>query len=270
MASAEVELDAHGFEVPTQFVSKYNAVRQSTQGLPAATVSWPALLEQAALKGYRAGGPLPPRFVAAVREGVPDEHRAAAWLLLSGAAAKRDEQPGLYATLLAAARSHSEDHEVEEQIDRDLHRTFPGHPALTPAFCQRIKNVLLAYSARNPEVAYCQGMNFVCAAILMFIEQEDAAFWMLSHVVEEVLVDHYVQSMLGHQVDQQVLEQLLEQQLPHRRRVGSAVCPVGTIAPRPPTRAVPPTAQAGRTHPPERRLGSLEACRGPPAAGPNV
>ena len=63
----EVELDAHGFEVPTQFVSKYNAVRQSTQGLPAATVSWPALLEQAALKGYRAGGPLPPRFVAVVR-----------------------------------------------------------------------------------------------------------------------------------------------------------------------------------------------------------
>ena len=88
------------------------------------------------------------------------------------AAAKRDEQPGLYATLLAAARGHSEDHEVEEQLDRDLHRTFPGHPALTEPFCQRIKNVLLAYSARNPEVAYCQGMNFVTAAILLFVEEE--------------------------------------------------------------------------------------------------
>ena len=112
-------------------------------------------------------------------------------------------------------------------------------------------------------------MNFITATLIMYMVEEDA-FWLLAHIVEEVLPDHYVQSMLGHQVDQQVLEQLLEQQLPHRRRVGSAVCPVGTIAPRPPTRAVPPTAQAGRTHPPERRLGSLEACRGPPAAGPNV
>ena len=50
--------------------------------------------------------------------------RVAAWLLLSG----------------AAARSHSEDHEVEEQIDRDLHRKFPGHPALTPAL---LKHLLL-------------------------------------------------------------------------------------------------------------------------------
>jgi len=205
-ASDEPCLDAHGFEVPEQLLSKYNATRQSAEG-GSASVSWPALLEQAALKGYQSGGPLPPRFVAAVREGVPDAHRANAWLLLSGAARKRDEQPGLYATMLAAGRARG-DLEVEEQIDRDLHRTFPGHPALTEPFCQRIKNVLLAYSARNPEVAYCQGMNFVTAAILLFVEEEDSAFWLLSYVVEEVLVDHYVQSMLGHQVDSQVLEQL--------------------------------------------------------------
>lgn len=204
-ASDEPCLDAHGFEVPEQLLSKYNATRQSAEG--GSAVSWPALLEQAALKGYQSGGPLPPRFVAAVREGVPDAHRANAWLLLSGAARKRDEQPGLYATMLAAGRARG-DLEVEEQIDRDLHRTFPGHPALTEPFCQRIKNVLLAYSARNPEVAYCQGMNFVTAAILLFVEEEDSAFWLLSYVVEEVLVDHYVQSMLGHQVDSQVLEQL--------------------------------------------------------------
>ena len=212
-------LDSHGFEVPTQLLSKYNAIQQqsSQSGAVAAgaALSWPALLEQAAAKGYRAGGPLPPRFVTAVRDGVPDEHRSTAWLLLSGAAQKRDEHPGLYATLLATGRERSQDVQVEEQIDRDLHRTFPGHPALTEAFCQRIKNVLLAYSARNPEVAYCQGMNFVTAAILMFVHEEDSAFWLLSHVVEDVLIDHYVQSMLGHQVDSQVLEQLLEQQLPH-------------------------------------------------------
>ena len=48
-------------------------------------------------------------------------------------------------------------------------------------------------------------MNFVCAAILMFVTDAASAFWLLCYVVEEVLVDHYVQSMIGHQVDTQVL-----------------------------------------------------------------
>ena len=63
--------------------------------------------------------------------------------------------------------------------------------------------MLLAYAARNPEVAYCQGMNFVAAAVASCRRRRDA-FWLLAVIVEEVLVDHYVQSMLGHQVDQQV------------------------------------------------------------------
>ena len=67
-ASDEPCLDAHGFEVPEQLLSKYNATRQSAEG--GSAVSWPALLEQAALKGYKSGGPLPPRFVAAVAEAL--------------------------------------------------------------------------------------------------------------------------------------------------------------------------------------------------------
>ena len=51
-----------------------------------------------------------------------------------------------------------------------------------------------------PQVAYCQGMNFVCAAIFLVVEDEPSAFWLLSFIVEEVLVDHFVQSMIGHQV----------------------------------------------------------------------
>ena len=68
--------------------------------------------------------------------------------------------------------------------------------------------MLAAYSLYNTEVGYCQGMNFVAASILLFVREEADAFWLLAHIVEEVLPDHYVQSMLGHQVDSQVLEQL--------------------------------------------------------------
>ena len=140
-------------------------------------------------------------------------------MLLSGSTARMQEHSegrGSYGELLEEGRraNTAETAEVEAAIDRDLHRTFPGHPALTARFIERIKNVLVAYSARNPEVSYCQGMNFVTAAILMFVESEEQAFWLLAHVTEEVLVDHYVQSMLGHKVDQQLIEQLVELQLP--------------------------------------------------------
>ena len=237
----EGDHDEHGFGVPPNLVTTFKLHRQgtSTSNLSAADAppppSWPDLLAQARLKQYRAREALPPRFHAAVCDGIPAAHRAEAWLLLTGAGKRLEEQPAEYAHLLEEGRrvaaEGSSEEDVEEQIDRDLHRTFPGHPSLTPSFIATVKDVLLAYSQRNPEVAYCQvrhrvqcatcqvrhvshesftpsaspqGMNFVCAAILMFVSDAASAFWLMCYIVEEVLVDHYVQSMIGHQVDTQV------------------------------------------------------------------
>ena len=196
--------DAHGFEVPRSLVSKYLAHQERRRGGAAAAgaaADWPSLLAQARSKRYRTGAALPPLWTAAVRAGVPTAHRGEAWVLLSGAAQRRAEHPGLYEQLLREGAGAGA--EVADQIQRDLPRTFPAHPRLTPAFLGRLRNVLLAYAARNPEVAYCQGMNFVAAAVLLFVDDDADAFWLLAVIVEEVLVDHYVQSMLGHQVDQQ-------------------------------------------------------------------
>ena len=201
--------DEHGFEVPRSLVSKYLAHQERRRGGAAAAgaaADWPSLLAQARSKRYRTGAALPPLWTAAVRAGVPTAHRGEAWVLLSGAAQRRAEHPGLYEQLLREGAGAGA--EVADQIQRDLPRTFPAHPRLTPAFLGRLRNVLLAYAARNPEVAYCQGMNFVAAAVLLFVDDDADAFWLLAVIVEEVLVDHYVQSMLGHQVDSQVLEQL--------------------------------------------------------------
>eukprot|EP00966_Prymnesium_polylepis_P182887 4237610-Prymnesium_polylepis.1 len=185
-------LDEHGFEVPRDVVSKYLSLQRSASATPSGeeAARWELLLQQAEEKHYRAGGPLPPKFVAAVREGIPNAYRGRAWMLLSGAKARMGVQQGgrgSYRQLLAAGLRTAEQEPADSHaetvaaIDRDLHRTFPGHPALTAPFIERIKNVLLAYSARNPEVAYCQGMNFVCAAILMFVPEEEPAFWLLCH-----------------------------------------------------------------------------------------
>ena len=116
------------------------------------------------------------------------------------AAARKEAQPQLYQRLVAA----SAERKVEEAIELDVRRTFPEHSRLTADFVERMRRVLLAYSLRNPEVGYCQGMNFVAASILLFVREEADAFWLLAHIVEEVLPDHYVQSMVGHTVDRQV------------------------------------------------------------------
>ena len=154
-------LDEHGFEVPKEAVSKYLSLRQTRAiNAPDVAAKWDVLLEQAAKNQYRVAGPLPPHFAAAVREGIPDSHRGEAWMLLTGAEERLQAHKtgrGSYGQLLAEGLRMGADEapEVEASIDRDLHRTFPGHPALTDRFLARIKNVLVAYSARNPEVAYC-------------------------------------------------------------------------------------------------------------------
>lgn len=52
-----------------------------------------------------------------------------------------------------------------EQIDKDLHRTFPNHPAMDEAGRAALRRVLTAYAAHNPVVGYCQGMNFLAGAL---------------------------------------------------------------------------------------------------------
>ena len=64
------------------------------------------------------------------------------------------------------------------EIERDLHRTlsesFGDDASLSP-----LRNILYAYSIRNPNVGYCQSMNFL-AAFLLIRFTEAQAFWVLS------------------------------------------------------------------------------------------
>ena len=202
--------DAHGFLVPHNLVTKYRALQTRQQQGEITSANWPELLEQAKRKSYRVGGPLPPKFAQAVSDGIPHQHRPAAWMLLSGAQARKDAQPHLFERIV----STPPEKKVADAIELDVRRTFPEHPRLTSAFVERMRTVLLAYAKRNPEVGYCQGMNFVVASILLVCESNEDSFWLLAHIVEEVLPDHYVQSMIGHTVDRQVTEQLVEHHLP--------------------------------------------------------
>lgn len=108
-------------------------------------------------------------------KGIPDCVRGEAWKLLSNSGKLRTANSGKYALLLARPSPHT------EQINRDINRTFPKHIFFQDRGGlgqQLLFNVLKAFSLYNPTVGYCQGMGFIAAMLLIYMEEEDA-FWVL-------------------------------------------------------------------------------------------
>ena len=101
-------------------------------------------------------------------------------------------------------------------IETDLRRTFPDHPAFhvdaadsinrSAGLVPSLRRVLLAYSKRNTNVGYCQGMNFVTAMMLVFMDEEEA-FWLLSVICEDYFAESYTLDMAGASIDSVVLEE---------------------------------------------------------------
>jgi hypothetical protein len=67
------------------------------------------------------------------------------------------------------------DESVLSEIDKDTHRTFPGHVTLSSKSGQNaMYNVLRAYAAFDPEVGYSQGMNFLVGMLLTYLSPPEA------------------------------------------------------------------------------------------------
>ena len=78
---------------------------------------------------------------------------------------------------------------------------------------QQLRNVLQAYAEHNPQVAYCQSMNFLVAVLLLVVDEE-TAFWCLAAIVERCMPGHFSTSMAMALVDQSVLCELLRHEDP--------------------------------------------------------
>uniref|UniRef100_A0A1D1ZTZ1 Rab-GAP TBC domain-containing protein n=1 Tax=Auxenochlorella protothecoides TaxID=3075 RepID=A0A1D1ZTZ1_AUXPR len=116
-----------------------------------------------------------------VFNSVPARMRAELWL----SQMHRDREAVQACEEFAHLVSRSLPSSVQSEIEKDLHRTYPGHWRLsTPPGQRALFRVLKAYAVADPSIGYTQGMNFVAGLILSYVPSEAGAFgvfWLIMH-----------------------------------------------------------------------------------------
>ncbi|KAK0627569.1 rab-GTPase-TBC domain-containing protein [Immersiella caudata] len=185
-----------------------------------------------------------------IRKGIPPEWRGAAWFYYAGGPAILGKHRGVYDDLLRRAALDPEgpgklaDRATEvkplvvEDIEKDLHRTFPDNikfkppratpepheasdspqptkPLPEPQIISSLRRVLHAFALYNPRIGYCQSLNFLAGLLLLFVETEEQAFWLLNVITRVYLPGTHEMSLEGSKVDLGVLMVALKDSLPN-------------------------------------------------------
>lgn len=168
-----------------------------------------------------------PTFHKLIRVGLPNRLRGEIWELTSGSLFTRLQRPRLFEETLS--KNSGRGSLAIDEIEKDLNRSLPEYPGFqSEEGIGRLRRVLTAYSWTNIEVGYCQAMNIVVAALLMYdlfsscleyIDQrrymsESQAFFLLSVLCDRLLPGYYSTTMYGTLLDQRVFESLVEKTMP--------------------------------------------------------
>ncbi|KAK3789468.1 hypothetical protein RRG08_016278 [Elysia crispata] len=229
LASGEVHVDCYGFkhhfeddglllhylcqELSQHFLSQANTFEKHQK-------NWLLYLKQ------HSKHLLAPRkeLKALVRAGIPDPHRKQMWRAFVMAKVEDivlEKGPHYYRTLCNSVPDSPTAARYKKQISLDLMRTMPSNVKFSTAGSKGImdlQDVLLAFCIHNSSIGYCQGMNFLVAMALLFMDAQDA-FWTLVAVTERYHSPAYFDhNLLGAQADQSVLHDLMSEKLPDLAR----------------------------------------------------
>ncbi|TKA79726.1 hypothetical protein B0A55_04356 [Friedmanniomyces simplex] len=153
-----------------------------------------------------------PDFHRLIRVGLPNLLRGEVWELTSGSFYLRLQSPRQYEETLA--KHEGEASLAIEEIEKDLNRSLPEYAGFqSEEGIGRLRRVLTAYSWTNTDVGYCQAMNIVVAALLIYLS-ETQAFYLLATLCDRLLPGYYSQTMYGTLLDQRVFESLVEKTMP--------------------------------------------------------
>ncbi|KAI8637470.1 rab-GTPase-TBC domain-containing protein [Parasitella parasitica] len=153
-----------------------------------------------------------PRFAKLIRVGLPNRLRGEIWEVCSGVIFERFMNQGLYNRILEENKNRNS--LSLEEIEKDLNRSLPEYKAYQhPEGINSLRRVLSAYSWKDPELGYCQAMNIVTSAILIYMSEEQA-FFTLSVLCDDLLPGYYSTSMYGALLDQIIFEHLLDKTMP--------------------------------------------------------
>mmetsp|Transcript_76958 Transcript_76958/g.213877 ORF Transcript_76958/g.213877 Transcript_76958/m.213877 type:complete len:432 (-) Transcript_76958:236-1531(-) len=128
------------------------------------------------------------RFCSLVQRGIPTEYRWEVWRAAVGV--EKRVRPGLYQELLQVQNQWT------RLVEIDIPRTFPDMPLFDKEQQHSLLRILHAYTNVNPEVGYCQGMNFVAGLLMLVcqnedfretprLEKEEETFWMFVCLMED-------------------------------------------------------------------------------------
>lgn len=189
-----------------------------------------------------------------VRKGIPPDWRGAAWFYYAGGPKILANNQGVYDQLVKRSANGQLKDVCRDDIERDLYRTFPDNvrfrrsatnpppgtgsspdgtlahsrnnstqsanpepraPGTEPHIITQLRRVLSAFAIFNPSIGYCQSLNFLGGMLLLFVETEEQAFWLLNIITRVYLPGTHEISLEGSKVDLSVLMQELQDVLPN-------------------------------------------------------
>ena len=115
------------------------------------------------------------------RKGIPDNLRSNVWQLF--AEIKKYYKKGLYQELI----KQKIDAKTEDIILKDLDRTYPSCQLFSEKYGggqRKLYNVLSCFSKYQKEIGYIQGMSFLSALFLTYMDEE-SAFFMLNSLMDK-------------------------------------------------------------------------------------